>query len=106
MNLGPFGSRCKMAVVEGMDRKSDAYLKFLEDKFIRHKLAEKGKDPESPKEQDLAAAAAKSNADMKLVLNSLHDITGRLSRLETNATVSTDPSGAAGVSGYVSSQSR
>lgn len=35
-----------MAVVEGMDRKSEAYLKYFEDEFVRRKMQDKGKDPE------------------------------------------------------------
>lgn len=97
-HLAPFGSRCKMAVIEGMERKSEAYLKFLEDEYVRRKLQDKGKDPEG---KDLDGAGAGSSTDVKMVLSSLqdslHDITGRLGRLESNTAPSADP-GTLGVS--------
>lgn len=96
-HLPPFGSRCKMAVVEGMDRTSDAYLKFLEDEFVRRKLADKGKDPEAS-DLDGARAEDKSSAEMKLIMNSLQDITNRLGRLESSPGSSLDTAGTVGVS--------
>lgn len=99
-HTAPFGSRCKteMAVIEGFSRDDPKYLKQLEDEYCELK-------------QNAATAAAAmgggkvkaetdlpTKADMIKVMDSLHQITDRISKLETGTDKHKPDPGDAGLS--------
>lgn len=96
-HTAPFGRYCKsgtMAVIEGYDRDSDEYLKFLEDEFCRHQKF----DERESKTGITASASASAGAEISgfsRVLDAnrqaMEAIANRLERLELAATKDKDP---------------